>query len=268
MKLKMTLWSLSSIAILLVIPGGYNNLLAQGGQIQIGGPDGIVIGGGSGVQIGGANGVQFGAGRGARFGPAGQGLQCGRGRGLRIGSFLLGGSQPPTQPMAYSQDATNRRTPYENRVLVLPASAATPLDYRLNGTPYRLKPGREIQLAGNQRWTVTFSPGAGLSQKSVPLDQPGRYVFRQSDQAWELVREQTLAPPESLPQSELPTAAPITVDKAKVRLPMTRPSATPPPAVAEPSQSSSGHGEKKPPAASNNGRLQSVLELFKTGKSK
>ncbi len=267
MKLKITLWSLILIAILLAIPSSYNDLLAQGGQIQIGGPDGVVIGGGSGIQIGGANGVQFGAGR-ARFGPAGQGLQFGRGRGLRIGSFLLGGSQSPTQPMAYRQDAMNRMAPYENRVLVLPASAANPLDYQLNGTPYRLKPGREIQLAGNQSWTVTFSPGTGLSQKSVLLDQPGRYVFRHADQTWDLAREEAPEPRESLPQSGLPTAGPITVDKAKVRRPMTQQSATAPPASAEPSQTDNRDSEKKTPAANNNARLQSVLELFKTGKSK
>jgi hypothetical protein len=49
---------------------------------------------------------------------------------------------------------------------------------------------------------------------------------------------------------------------------MTQQSATAPPASAEPNQTDNRDSEKKTPAANNNARLQSVLELFKTGKSK
>ncbi|MCH2182023.1 MAG: hypothetical protein MK108_08465 [Mariniblastus sp.] len=266
MKLKMALWSLLLMATLLVIPGSYNELLAQRGQIQIGGPDGVVIGGGSGIRIGGANGVQFGAGR-ARFGPAGQGVQLGRGQGLRIGSFLLGGSQPPAKRMAYPNNALAPPVPYEPRTLVLPASAEGPIDYRLNGTPYRLKPGRKIQLAGNQRWTVEFSPADGLPEKAVSIEQPGRYVFRKPDQAWDLVREEPVVRTQQARQPVVPASGPITVDKARRQT--IEPSDLVPPATAEPGQTGKRGSEELPaPTTGNRGRLKSVLERLNTGKQK
>ena len=217
MKIKLAFCSLAMLAIVLVIPGSYNELMAQRRQIQIGGPDGVVIGGGSGVRIGGANGVQFGAGRGARFGPTGQGVQLGGGRGLRIGSFLLGGSQPPETRLAYPDNAITPPVVYQPRTLMLPATAEEPFDYRLNGTPYRLQPGREIQLPGNQRWTVRFSPGNQQPERSVSMDQPGRYLFMKSDQGWNLVRQAITPDTSSATQTVVPGSAPITVDKARNR---------------------------------------------------
>ena len=267
MKLKLTLGSLTLLAILLVIPGSYNELLAQRRQIQIGGPDGVLIGGGSGIRIGGANGVQFGGGRGARFGPAGQGLQLGGGRGLRIGSFLLGGSQPPATRMAYPGNALTPPVAYEPRTLVLPASAEGPFDYRLNGTSYRLKPGREIPLAGNQRWTVEFSPGGGLPDKAVTMDQPGRYVFRKADQAWDLVREEPVVRTQDSQPVVVPASGPITMDKAR-RQTHPAPELAPPLNTKPEEMGKPASEELPPPATGNKGRLQSVLERWKTGKQK
>ena len=219
MQIKIVITSLAMLTIIFVIPGSFNELLAQRRQIQIGGADGVVIGGGSGVRIGGADGVQFGAGWGARFGPAGQGVQLGGGRGLRIGSFLLGGPTPPSTPMAYPKNALFRPPTDPPRILAVDASAKNPLEYRLNGTPFRLNPGREVKLPSNQRWTVRFSPGKQQPDRSVILDESGRYVFRKSDQGWDLIRQpiqpiQPMKTKEDLPNNSA-APAPITIDKAR-----------------------------------------------------
>lgn len=263
MKIKLAFCSLAMLAIVLVIPGSYNELLAQRRQIQIGGPDGVVIGGGSGIRIGGANGVQFGTGRGARFGPPGQGVQLGGGRGLRIGSFLLGGSSPPETRMAYPNNAITPPVVYQPRTLMLPASAKEPFDYRLNGTPYRLKPGREIHLQGNQRWTVRFSPGNQQPERSVSMEQPGRYVFRKSDQGWDLVHEALVPDTSNATRPLVPQSAPITVDKARNRIKKQ------PELVAPLTTKSGQQSEPIPRPAAAQGepeRLRSVLEQPTTKK--
>ena len=228
MQIKLAITSLAMLTIIFVILGSFNELLAQRRQIQIGGADGVVIGGGSGVRIGGADGVQFGAGRGARFGPAGQGVQLGGGRGLRIGSFLLGGPTLPSTPMAYPNNALIRPPSGPPSILAVDASAKDPLEYRLNGTPFRLNPGREVKLPNNQRWTVRFSPGKQQPDRSVILDEPGRYVFRKSEQGWDLIRQpiQPMKTKEGLPNNSA-APAPITIDKARRRIQQRRQSTGP-----------------------------------------
>ncbi len=183
------------------------------GQIQIGGPNGVVIGGGLGLRIGGRDGVQFGGGHGARFGPPNVGVQFGGGHGARFGPtgqgvqfggrqgarfgprVQFGGQMNPRSAGSFPRFSTSntRLQPVGQsgrKILFLPASAKRPVTYSLNGTTFQLQPGREIDLQRNQQWTVKFSAGPNLPDRAVKIDRPGRYVFGVTDKGWNLVREE------------------------------------------------------------------------------
>ena len=174
---------------------------AQRRPVQIGGPQGVVIGGGMGFRVGGRNGVQFGGGQGARFGPAETGVQFGAGQGARFGPSQTGvqfggGQGAKFGSLQFGERATGYGIPASqsvpagtnNRKVVRAASnASKPVKYSLNGTPFQLRPGRETVLQFNQEWTLTFSPGPGLEDREIPIEEPGTYVFTETQNGWDLV---------------------------------------------------------------------------------
>ena len=219
MKYQIGLNSILLVGLFIAATSIVSEANAQRRPIRIGGPNGVVIGGGQGVRIGGINGAQFWSGGGARFGPPGRGVQLGGGQGLRIASIPFRNYGNAGSRMAYpSRTPTPMNALSNQKTLGLPASAKEPFKYRLNGTPYQLNPGREINLHPNQRWTVTFSPGDQQPDRSVSIDRPGLYLFTESNGSWNLVRqnnatssERPVTPRRSNPGDNAPT----TMDKAR-----------------------------------------------------
>ncbi len=80
----------------------------------------------------------------------------------------------------------------DRKVLRLDAAASKPVRYALNGTPFQLTPGNETILQRDQKWALTYVPGPGQPERSLTIDDPGTYVFREGPDGWELDDNQVL----------------------------------------------------------------------------
>ena len=204
-------------------------IYAGNGQgFRIGGARmGMHFGGGQGTSIGGPNfGMRFGNGQGARFGIGRFGMQFGGGQGTQIGRLA---TTPGVQPGTYFYDDVRRssgtqpgslartamrtppgtvgtptpaiETPATSIRLTHPGSAQEPIEYNLNGTPFRLAPGHSVYMAAGKNWRLEFPAGDGLSNRVATLNESGNYAFAHSeDEGWVLNEEAALVAGRTEPQ--------------------------------------------------------------------
>ncbi len=226
----------------IVIGGPDGVVIGRGFGLRIGGNNGVHLGGGRGARFGPPGyGVQLGGGYGAQFGPYPNGVHLG-GNGQPPEMVVTGngnryyGTRPtatpppgsatdrsalPTQVRSWERggglvSSLQRPAERDRKTLFLPPGARRPVTYALNGTRFRLRPGNQIDLSRSQTWTVEFSAGAGLPQRSVVVDEPGLYVFQDTASGLDLVRADQ---PEPAPSDQGPLPPPPPADEMEEILP-------------------------------------------------
>lgn len=109
----------------------------------------------------------------------------------------IGPGRPPAvvPPQTVITSPAPPSPPAEPILLVNPAGAQAPVQYRVNQYSYALPPGSTQQLGGDRTWTIDYDRGSNYGRQTYVLT-PGRtYRFTPGPRGWELFVVAPDAPP-------------------------------------------------------------------------